>query len=127
MFYGIAIGIIFVNNSSEEQSREIYNYVNGLRENLKESDNINKTVILVQSIKQNAIFVIVIWLAGCTLLGSFCIYFVILYKGFALGYTFSAILAVLGVRNRCDFFVFSTGVTEFNFFTNDIFIVDYRN
>lgn len=36
---------------------------------------------------------------GCTIIGSFFIYIVILYKGFSLGYTISSIIAVLGVKN----------------------------
>lgn len=50
---------------------EICSYVNSLKDNIKASDNINKTVILIQSMKQNTLFVGIIWFLGCTILRKF--------------------------------------------------------
>lgn len=95
---GVVAGIMFINHANEIQTEEICSYVNSLKENIKNSDDINKTVILIQSMKQNVIFVLLIWFLGCTILGSFLIYIAIIYKGFSIGYTVSAIIATLGVK-----------------------------
>jgi len=99
-FTGIVLGIIFVNNVNENQKQEIYSYVNSLSENIRISDNVNRTIILKQSIKQNIFLVLLIWILGCSLLGSFLIYVIIFYKGFSIGYTASSIIACLGARTR---------------------------
>lgn len=76
---GIALGIGFINHANEIQMQEISAYVISLKENIKNSDNINKTFLLVQSMKQNMTFVLMIWLLGCTILRRFfnlCWYFI---------------------------------------------------
>ena len=103
--------------------QEISSYVNSLKENIKTSEGINKTVILRQSIKQNLMFVSMIWFLGCTLLGSFLIYLAIFYKGFSIGYTASAILATLGVKTRDDFCRSRFGTSKSDFFANPIYVI----
>ncbi len=116
-------GIAFINNVRAEQMQEISSYVNSLKDNLKTSDEINKTVILTQSIKQNLVFVGIIWILGCTLLGSFLIYVAILYKGFSIGYTASAIIATLGVKSRNDFCGICISIAKYNIFTNVVHFI----
>ena len=100
-------GIYFVNNANETQTNEICNYVYSLKENIKSSNSINRTLILMKSVKQNVGFAILIWFLGCTFLGSFLIYIAIFYKGFSLGYTISAILASLGIKSGTLFVLVS--------------------
>ena len=106
-FIGIVIGIIFINNSNEPKITKIAYYVNSLKDNLKNSESINETIILKQSLKQNIKCVMIIWLLGCTLFGSFFIYIGVFYKGFSLGYTIAAIIATLGVKAGSEFAVLS--------------------
>lgn len=120
---GIIAGITFINHVGEEPMQEISSYVNSLKDNLKASDHINKTVILVQSMKQNLIFVAIIWILGCTLLGSFLIYGAVFYKGFSIGYTASAIIATLGVKSRNDFCSISFGIAKLVFFANVVHFI----
>lgn len=100
---GISIGTIFINTSNSFQKEEINNYVNILIKNIKDTNNINKIDLLFLSIKQNALFILMIWFLGCTIIGGLFIYVMILYKGFAIGYTISSIIAVLGVKNGIIF------------------------
>ena len=100
-------GIAFINHASDTQMQEISSYVNSLKDNIKLSDEINKTAILIQSMKQNVLFVILIWFLGCTIFGSFLNYIAILYKGFSIGYTVSAMIATLGVKSGTIFAVAS--------------------
>lgn len=106
-FIGIILGITFINNVNSVQSEQIYSYVNSLKDNIKKAENINRTLLLKQSIKQNSLFVIFIWFLGCTILGSFLIYAVVLYKGFSIGYTVSAIIATLGAKTGATFAILS--------------------
>lgn len=122
-FIGIIGGIAFINNATEIQIEEICSYINSLKDNIKSADNINKTLLLTQSIKQNIIFVVIIWFLGCTILGSFFIYVAVIYKGFSIGYTVSAIIATLGVKSRKCFCNNIFVVTKFDFFAYDIHII----
>ena len=106
-FIGIVVGIVFINNISEKNKNEIYLYVNSLKENIKKSSDINRKLLLIQSIKQNINFILIIWIFGCTILGSFLIYLAVVYKGFSIGYTISAIIASLGIRKGIFFSMMS--------------------
>lgn len=102
-FIGMGLGIAFINNANENQIQEITLYVNSLKDNIKSAKDVNKSILFMQSIKQNIIFMLVIWFFGCTILGSFFIYIAIIYKGFSIGYTIAAIIATLGVKNGVIF------------------------
>ena len=100
---GVSLGIIFINASDNSQKDELNNYVNALIKNIKETDNISKIDLLFLSIKQNVCFILLVWFLGCTIIGGLFIYVTILYKGFAIGYTISSIIAVLGIKNGIIF------------------------
>ena len=106
-FIGIGAGIVFINNANENQIQEICLYVNSLKENIKSASDINKTLLLMQSIKHNMLFMIIIWFLGCTFMGSYLIYIAMIYKGFSISYTVSAIIATLGVRHGGIFAILS--------------------
>ncbi len=95
---GIMFGIFFINNSTETQKLEINTYIQELINNVKNSNNINKLNLLFLSLKENILLILLIWFLGCTIIGAVFIYVLIFYKGFSLGYTISALIAVLGVR-----------------------------
>ena len=113
---GITVGIFFINNSDEVQIKEINGHIENLINNIKNSENINKIELLFLSIKQNVLFIILIWFLGCTILGGIFIYLAIIYKGFSIGYTISAIIATLGIKNGTIFALISL------FMQNIIFI-----
>lgn len=97
-FVGIAIGIIFINNTEDIQKNDIRNYIDNLICNAKNYANIDKTQLLSISVKNNLLFIIIIWFLGCTIIGGPIIYLAIIYKGISIGYTISALIAVLGVK-----------------------------
>lgn len=115
-FIGIGLGVFFVNHANFEQSQEIKEYVSKLISNIKNHENINKTTLLFQSIKQNVFTILLIWFLGCTIIGSIFIFIAIIYKGFSFGYTISSIIATLGIKKGVLFAVFSL------FIQNVIFI-----
>ena len=102
---GIAGGIIFINNSTDIQIGEINNYVGNLVNNIKNAENVNRLNLLGVSLKQNIFFILLIWFLGCTIIGGIFIYIAVIYKGFAIGYTISSMIAVLGVKGGTIFAV----------------------
>lgn len=124
---GISSGIVFINTSNNFQKEEINNYVNLLIKNIKDTDNINKIDLLFLSIKQNVIFILIVWFLGCTIIGGLFIYVMILYKGFAIGYTISSIIAVLGVKNGIIFSCLSLLLQNIIFIPAFFIIAENRN
>ena len=95
---GIGVGIFSINHSNEIQKQELNTYIETLIEKVKETDNINNFKLLTLSIKENSKIILIIWFLGCTIIGGIFIYIAIIYKGFCIGYTISAIIAVLGIK-----------------------------
>ncbi len=104
---GIAIGIISINMSSDVQKNEINIYITNLLNHIKSNENIDRIQLLFLSIKNNVLLIVIIWILGCTIIGGPIIYLVILYKGFLLGYTISALVAVLGIKTGTLFAISS--------------------
>lgn len=102
-FVGMLLGIFLINHTAESGILEINSYVNSIRENLHSTENVNLLQCLIKSVKQNVVFVLIMWFLGCTIIGSVFVYFCILYKGFSLGYTISAIIATLGGKSGSIF------------------------
>lgn len=124
---GIFIGIIFINNSNESQKLEINNYIEEVVKNIKESENIDRTSLLFISIKQNVIFILIIWFLGCTIIGGGLIYITIIYKGFSIGYTISALIAVLGIKQGTLISVTSLLLQNIIFLPAFFIIAENRN
>ncbi len=95
---GIAIGIFSVNNSNEAQKQELNNYIENLIEKIKDSESIDRLNLLCLTIKEKSTIILIVWFLGCTIIGGIFIYLAIIYKGFCVGYTISAMIAVLGIK-----------------------------
>ena len=94
---GLFRGVIIVNNYKEEHLNNISNYINNFVIKLKESNNINKNEIIIESIKNNMLLTIIIWFAGTTIIGIPVVLGMIGIRGVSLGYTISACTYSLGV------------------------------
>ena len=94
---GLFIGVIIVNNYKEENLNNVSNYINDFVVKLKESNNISKNDIIIESIKNNTLLAIVIWFAGTTIIGIPVVLGMIGIRGVSLGYTISACTYSLGV------------------------------
>lgn len=93
---GIFIGVLCINNCSSEQETIIESYILEFVEKFKTIEKINKTDLLIDSIKNNISLALIIWLAGTTIIGMPIVLGIILFKGFCLGYTISAITFTIG-------------------------------
>jgi stage II sporulation protein M len=106
-FIGIVLGIFFVNNTNETQAGQISEYINNFIASIKGDYQISKTNILFGAIKNNLIIALLLWFLGLSVIGIPIIYLIIVYKGYCIGYTISAIIATIGT-GKGILFVFST-------------------
>lgn len=113
---GIIIGVIFINNLSENQSNEISTYINSFLENIKNNNNFNYAELFKDSVIQNLVLVVTLWFVGATLIGIPLVFAIVLFRGFCLGYTISAVMHVLGISKGIVFVLTSM------FLQNIIFI-----
>lgn len=124
---GIGIGIFFVNNSNEVQRNELNEYINNLILKVKDSDGIKNFNLLGLSIKENIFSILIIWFLGCTIIGGIFIYIAIIYKGFSIGYTISAIIAVLGLKQGVTISIISLLFQNIVFLPAYFLIAENRN
>lgn len=100
---GIIAGVIFINNLSDNQSNEITTYISSFLETLKTDVNFNYLELLKNSLIQNLILVLALWFVGATLIGIPLVFGIILFRGFCLGYTISAVIHILGISKGVIF------------------------
>ena len=93
---GIFIGVMVINNCKDGQIEDISLYIDKFVQSLKNGNDINKMHLLGTSIKNNFILVIILWIAGTTVIGLPIVLFVIMYRGLCLGYTIAAFSYTLG-------------------------------
>lgn len=93
---GIFLGVMIINNSDTANIEETSQYIKDFIENFKITENINKLNLTTESIKNDIILTIILWLAGTTVIGVPIVLIVITFRGICLGYTISAITYTLG-------------------------------
>lgn len=104
---GIFLGVFFVNNMQESPKEEIQTYINNFIEKMKSLQNIDNATLLKNSIIQNAIFAILIWFFGTTVIGLPIVFGLVFYRGFCLGYTISSFITILGIGKGITFILAS--------------------
>ena len=124
---GIGIGSFSINNSNEGQKQELIEYITNLIQKIKNSENINNFDLLILSIKENVGAILIIWFLGCTIIGGIFIYLAVIYKGFSIGYTISAMVAVLGMKQGIILSVISLFLQNIIFIPAFFLIAENRN
>lgn len=104
---GLFIGVMIINNCTETQSSKITAYLASFIDKFKVIQNINKTELILVSIKNNAILALIIWLAGTMVIGLPIVLIAIMFRGVILGYSISAITLTLGVSKGIIFCLIS--------------------
>lgn len=102
---GIVIGVIFINNTSENQSSEITGYITSFTQDLKDNKDINSLLLLKDSIKKNVVLAVFLWFMGSTVIGISIVYLIVCFRGFCLGYTISSIILSLGIGKGLLFLI----------------------
>ena len=89
---GIIIGVMFINNTEEEQKTEIITYLQNFTNSLNSEYKIDNANLLKNSIINNLVLVLLLWFIGSTVVGIPIVYIIIGIRGFLLGYTVSSIM-----------------------------------
>lgn len=93
---GIILGVIFINNIDEMQSKQVNEYINTFINCLKTDYVVDSNELLKTSIINNIILTILIWFMGMAVIGIPIVYAIILSRGFSLGYTIASSMMTLG-------------------------------
>ena len=93
---GIFVGVMIINNCKDAQLTEITTYIKDFITKYKEIENINISRLIIESIKKNLLYAIILWLAGTTVIGMLVVIIMILLRGIILGFTISSITIALG-------------------------------
>lgn len=101
---GIIAGVVFVNNTSAEEAQEIQNYITEFINLLKQGNRIDTGQLLKKSLGDNITLIIIMWLLGSTVIGIPIVMGIVLFRGFCIGYSASAIIASIGVQKGILFF-----------------------
>jgi len=103
LMLGITIGVVFVNKLSENQISELNLYITSFVDLIKGNNEVDTVGLLQNSIKQNVTITILLWFVGSTVIGLPIVYGIVAFRGFCLGYTVSAIVAILGTSKGMIF------------------------
>lgn len=100
---GLFLGIMTINNASEEKGLAVTSYIGEFIEKFKEMENVDTLDLLTTSIKSNIFLTIIIWLAGTTIIGMPIVLGIVLFRGFCVGFTISSTIFTLGVQKGIMF------------------------
>lgn len=72
---GIFLGVMFINNTQENQMAEITSYLNNFIEKLQNTENLENIKMLQTSILENVTLGIALWFFGTTVIrNTYCIW-----------------------------------------------------
>lgn len=102
---GITVGVVFINNINVDGAEEIKNYITDFINQLKQGYHVDTGELLRKSLSDNLILIVTMWLLGSTVVGIPIVLGIVLFRGFCIGYSVSAIIASLGVQKGILFFL----------------------
>lgn len=104
---GLFIGIMIVNNCSEEQMLKFSSYVSDFVTKFKSESEVNTGELIGISMKNNFLLALAIWIAGTTVVGLPIVLVIIMYRGLSLGFTVAIFSYSLGKINGIFFCIIS--------------------
>lgn len=94
---GIVIGIYTVKYMDKVDKNNLVNFLLSVTKKINPK-NIDNKYVFIQALKNNMIFILVIWFLGLTMLGIPIIFITDLIKGFTIGFTSSLFINGLGAK-----------------------------
>ena len=91
---GIVVGILFSNILSDNDNKIVINKITEYFNNLKDDVPINYFKNLLISIKNNLIYIIIIWIFGLSIIGLILNNFLLFFKSFILGFSIGSIINI---------------------------------
>jgi stage II sporulation protein M len=101
---GIIIGIFVTFKIPLDEKSDIKNFLSDSIEELKNA-NLDRKEIFKESLFGNLKLILIIWILGCSVIASFTIYILMLYKGFIFGYIITIIISTLGSNSGIKFLI----------------------
>lgn len=114
-FAGVMIGVLFINNTSQNSGEEIKGYITGFIDLFKENYNIDKFSLFKQSILENLGLGILLWFVGGAIIGMPIVCGILIFRGFSLGYSIASVIATLGTGKGLLFGVITIGLKNIIF------------
>ena len=94
---GIISGILFILFISKEDKSLVKTELNTFFEYIK-NNRINYLSALSNSIASNLTYLVIIWILGISIIGMPIIIFLLFFKGFIFGFSFSSVIANYGTK-----------------------------
>jgi len=107
LLIGITLGVVFVNSLQEQQAQEVQSYVEEFVTALQDGNSIDTGMLLRNSLRNNLMLALIMWFVGSTVIGIPVVLGIVWYRGFCLGYTIAALIAIMGTGKGCLFFATS--------------------
>ena len=104
---GIIAGVFFYNSLDKSKQEPSFNYINSFIQEIKEGSKVDKIELLKQTLISDFIYTIIIWFAGCTIIGLPIVYGIVSIKGFSLSYTICCIIGIFGIPKGIIFCILS--------------------
>ena len=114
LIVGIIIGAITIKTLNVEEKNGIINFFDSFFK-LLDKDNVNSNLLLKESLTSNIKTIIIIWITGAFIIGIPIIPIIVLFRGFAIGFTVGFLVNEYGVRG----FLFSV----FALLPQNVFII----
>ncbi|NLY78231.1 MAG: stage II sporulation protein M [Tissierellia bacterium] len=111
---GIIIGAVTIKVMESERINSIMQFVNGLFKSINSSD-INNVSVLKQSLIDNFKAILLVWISSALIVGVILVPAIILFKGFALGFSVGFFVNEFGFKG----FLFSV----LGIFSQNLFII----
>lgn len=99
---GTIIGICVAFKVPLNEKNEIKEYIQSSI-NLVKENNIDKQNVFKETLLNNLKFLGIVWFLGCTIVASFTIYILMIYKGFIIGYIIMMVIILLGTKQGLAF------------------------
>ncbi len=99
---GAIIGIFVTFKIPQNDKQQIQEYIQTSIGNIK-SNAVDKQEIFKNTLINNLKFLGIVWILGCTVIASFTIYILMIYKGFVFGYIIMIVVSILGINQGIKF------------------------
>ena len=91
---GIVVGIIFSNILSNADEKLVYDKLTNYFVNIKDGASINYLETFFNSIKNNVITLLIVWILGLSIIGLLVNVFILFFKNFILGFSIGSIINI---------------------------------
>ncbi len=112
---GIFAGVIIVNNSPQDTTSQISNYILDFVDKFKMTEKIDTGELIITSIRNNILLACLLWFAGTTVIGIPLAFIILFFRGLSLGYTISAFTFALGTVKGIIFSILSLSLQNILF------------